>query len=367
MSAAPVFAVLGAGNGGKAIAADLAARGFRVRLFNRTSDRLASIVEQGGITLEREDGSQVFGRLELISADLPRILDGAQMVLVVVPSTAHREVAARCAPFLRDGQIVVLCPGRTGGALEFRHALAEHGNRDRVIVAETQTLVVTSRQTGAASVRVFQTKQAVPVAALPSTDTLPVLQNIGAAYPQFTPAPNVLYTSLDNMGIVLHPALAIVNASRIEATNGDFEFFSDGVTPSVARLLEEIDRERVEVAAALEVRATPALQWLELAYGIREPNLYCAIRANPGYRGIRAPQSLNHRYVVEDVPMGLVPISSLGIRFGIPTRAIDAMIRTASILCGADFYATGRTIERLGLQGLSVAEITRYVERGPLE
>ena len=358
------FAILGAGNGGQAVAADLGARGYAVRLFNRTPGRLEPIRRQGGIHLVREDGSRAFGPLELASSDLGQVLEGTDVVLVVVPATAHREVATRCAPFLRDGQVVILCPGRTGGALEFRQALREAGCRAQVVVAEAQTLVVTSRQMEPGTVRVFQTKQAVPLAALPATDTPKALEAVRRVYPQFVAVPNVLYTSLDNMGIVFHPALTVVNASRIEHSGGDFEFFTEGVTPAVARLLEEIDRERIQVAAALGVEATPALRWLEIAYGVRESDLYRAIQANPGYRGIRAPRSLDHRYVVEEVPTGLVPISSLGARFGVPTRAIDAIIRTACILCGVDFYAQGRTIERLGLQGLSAAEITRYVERG---
>jgi len=366
MGVRPHFAVIGAGHGGQAIAADLGARGYSVRLFNRSPERLEPIAQQGGITLELEDGQRTFGPVELVSTDLAQVLDGAGVILVVVPATAHREIAARCAPLLRDGQVVILCPGRTGGAMEFRQVLREQGSQAQVVVAEAQSLVVTSRIIGPAAVRVFRAKQAVPLAALPATDTPRVMAVMGQVYPQFVTAPNVLYTSLDNMGLVFHPALTVVNAARIENTGGDFEFFMDGVTPAVARLLEEIDRERRAVASALGVEATPALRWLEMAYGVREPDLYQAIQANPGYQGIRAPESLDHRYITEDVPMSLVPVSSLGVRFGIPTRAIDAIIRTASILCHTDFYGQGRTLERLGLQGLSVAEITRYVEKGML-
>ena len=366
MNARPRFAVIGAGHGGQAVAADLGMRGDPVRLFNRSLEQLEPIARQGGITMELEDGHRAFGPVELVSTDLAQVLDGAEVILVVVPATAHREVAARCAPLLQNGQVVILCPGRTGGAMEFRQVLREQGSQAQVAVAEAQSLVVTSRITGPAAVRVFQAKQSVSLAALPATDTPQVMAVVGQVYPQFVAAPDVLYTSLDNMGLVFHPALTVVNAARIENTGGEFQFFMDGVTPAVARLLEEIDGERREVAAALRVEATPALRWLEMAYGVRESDLYRAIQANSGYRGIRAPDSLDHRYVTEDVPMSLVPVSSLGVRFGVPTRAIDAIIRTASILCHTDFYGQGRTIERLGLQGLSVAEITRYVEKGML-
>ncbi|HID87456.1 MAG TPA: NADP transhydrogenase subunit alpha, partial [Anaerolineae bacterium] len=140
----------------------------------------------------------------------------------------------------------------------------------------------------------------------------------------------------------------------------------EGVTPTVARVLEVVDRERVTVAAALGIRAITALEWLQQAYAAMGENLYEAIRANPGYSGVKAPRTLAHRYIFEDVPMSLVPIASLGERFGVSTRAIDALINLASILHRTDYRRRGRTLDKLGLEGLSVSEITRYVEEGML-
>ncbi len=85
-----------------------------------------------------------------------------------------------------------------------------------------------------------------------------MLEALRPAYPQFIDGVNVLHTGLDNMGAIFHPALTLLNAGRIESTNGDFQFYIEGVTPSVARVLEVLDRERVTVAAALGIRARTA-------------------------------------------------------------------------------------------------------------
>ena len=135
----------------------------------------------------------------------------------------------------------------------------------------------------------------------------------------------------------------------------------------MARILEVVDRERVTVASALGIRATTALEWLHTAYAAAGENLYEAIQANPGYSGIKAPRSLAHRYIFEDVPMSLVPIAALGTRFGVSTRAIDSLIYLASMMHRTSYHRRGRTLERLGLEKLSVSEITRYVEEGGLE
>jgi len=360
------FAVLGAGHGGKAMAADLAVRGFTVNLYNRTAERINDIALRGEISLEYEDGTRRLGRLRVVTSDIAEALDRTDIAMVVVPASGHRDLAHLCAPHLRDGQMLVLNPGRTGGALEFRRILDREGCSADVIVAEAGTFVFASRSTGPTQARIFRHKNAVPLAALPAIRTGHVLEVLCEAYPQFIPAPNVLHTSLDNMGAIFHPALTLLNAGWIEHTKGEFQFYIEGVTRSTARVLEVLDRERVTVAAALGVRARPALRWLKDAYSAEGNTLYEAIQANAGYQGIKAPRNLRHRYIFEDVPFSLVPLTALGAQFGVNTWAIDAMVRLACVVHGTNYYERGRTIEDMGLKGLRVSEVKRYVEQGKI-
>jgi len=361
------YTVIGAGHGGRAMAADLAVKGFTVSLYNRTAERISEIALRGEIELEYEDGLHRLGRLAGATSDIAEALDGADVIMVVVPASGHRDIAHSCAPHLRDGQIVILNPGRTGGALEFRRILDHTGCTADVIVAEAGTFVFASRSTGPAQARIFRRKNAVPLAALPATRTGHVLEMVCEAYPQFIPVPSVLHTSLDNMGAIFHPALTLLNAGWIERTKGDFQFYIDGVTRSTARVLGVLDRERVTIAAALGVRARSALRWLKDAYSAEGVTLYEAIQANPGYQGIKAPRSLRHRYIFEDVPFSLVPLASLGVQFGVDTWAIDAMIRLACVAHGTNYYERGRTAEDMGLKGLRVSEVERYVREGQIK
>ena len=358
------YTIIGAGHGGKAMAADLAVKGFTVRLYNRTAERVTEIALRSEIELEYEDGSHHLGRLAAVTSDIAEALDGADVIMAVLPASGHRDVARSCAPHLRDGQIIILNPGRTGGALEFRQILDREGCTADVIVAETGTFIFASRSTGPAQARIFRRKNAVPMAALPAIRTGHVLEIVCAAYPQFIPAPDVLHTSLDNMGAIFHPALTLLNAGWIERTKGDFQFYTDGVTRSTAQVLGELDRERVTIATALGVRARSALRWLKDAYSAEGKTLYEAIQANPGYQGIKAPRNLRHRYIFEDVPFSLVPMMSLGAQFGVNTWAIDAMVRLACVAHGTNYCERGRTIEDMGLKGLRVDEVMRYVQEG---
>ena len=359
------YTVIGAGHGGKAMAAHLALMGLRVTLYNRTLDHIAALKARGGIDLEcAEGGPHGFSKMTLVTSDMGEALQDAQMIMVVVPSSAHADVARSAAPFLRDGQIIVLHPGRTCGSIEFAKILQDSGCTADVIISEAETFIYASRSDGPAQARIFRIKEAVPLAALPATRTKGVLEAIQPAYPQFIDGGNVLNTGMNNMGAIFHPALTLLNAGWIEATHGDYQFYIDGVTPSVARVLEVLDRERVTVASSLGLRARTGLEWLQMAYNTIGEDLHEAIHNQPGYYGIKAPSTLNHRYIFEDVPMSLVPIASLGERFGVSVRGMDSIIRLACIVHRTDYWRRGRTVDKLGIGDLSVSELTRYVNEG---
>ncbi len=136
------------------------------------------------------------------------------------------------------------------------------------------------------------------------------------------------------------------------------------MTPSVARVLEVLDRERVTVASSLGIRARTGLEWLKMAYDADGENLHEAVHNQQGYYGIKAPATLNHRYIFEDVPMSMVPLASLGERYGVSVRGMDSIVRLACIVHRTDYWKRGRTVDKLGIGDFSVGELTHYVNEG---
>lgn len=349
------YAVVGGGHGGQAIAAYLALQGVRVRLFNKTIDRIREVIRRGGIRLSGV--FEGFGRLELATDHIGKAIYSAQIIMVAVPASAHRSIARLMAPFLNDGQMIILNPGRTGGAFEFRRELLLSGVEAAVTIVEAQTFPFASRITGPAEVTIYGAKRRVPAAALPASKTGWVLKAIRRVLPQYVPARSVLETSFDNIGAIFHPAPTLLNAERIITTGGDFEYYLEGITPEVAAVLEELDRERVRIARAYHVRATTAKDWVKMAYGSEGDTLYEVIQNNPGYRGIKAPSGLDHRYLFEDVPASLVPLAAFGRLAGVRTPTIDAIVDLAESLTGIDYRTNGRTLERMGFRGMGVSDI----------
>lgn len=348
------IAVLGAGNGGLAMAGHLSLMGFEVRIFNRSEERIWGIKSTGGIDVVGE--IEGHANISVATTSFEEAIEGAELLMVVVPATGHKWIAEHIAPFLKDGQIIVLHPGRTFGALEFRQVLTKNGVTADVIVAEAQTFIYASRIVNPAQVKIFRIKNSIPVASIRAHLIPKVLKILRVAYPQFVAGDNIFKTSFENIGSVFHPALTILNAGWIE-DDAEFQFYHEGATRSVVKVLEAIDNERVQVAEALGIRALTAREWLYLAYGATGENLFEAMRKNNGYRGIMAPRTLLVRYLTEDVPTSLVPISSVGNKFGVETPVMNALIELASRLNNCNYWEEGRTVENLGIENLSLKEL----------
>ncbi len=354
--------VIGAGNGGQALAAYFAMKGFDTSLFNRSSWRIAPIIENKRIKLEGE----VKGVYEISFAttNLEEAMKDRKLLMVVVPAFAHKQIAEKMAPFVEDGQIILLNPGRTGGALEFKNVFKSKGVKKDVIIAEAQTFIFASRMSNPGVVKIFRIKNAVPIAALPSKRNDELKEVMREVMPEFEVADNIIYTSFNNIGAVFHPATLLLNAARIESTAGKFEFYLEGISNSVAKVLEKVDEERCKVMKIFGAEPLTSVNWLKYAYDVTGKNLYEAIHNNSGYQGILAPPSIDNRYITEDVPMSLVPISSFGKEFGVQTPVIDSVINLANVMMEKDYFKEGRTVESLGLKGKKIEEILKLLEEG---
>ena len=358
------FCVLGAGHGGLAMAGHLAIKGFKVNLYNRGQSRIKPVIQRKAIKVQGE--VQGIGKIELASTNIQECIKGVDVLMVVVPAYAHRHIAEACATYLKENQVVILNPGRTGGALEFYNILKQKDVKRFPFIAEAQTFLYASRALGPAHARIFSVKNSVPLATLPAYWIPGVLKIINRAFPQFIPGDNIFKTSFENIGAVFHPALTILNAGWIESTYGDFEYYIKGASPSVAQVLEKLDKERLDVAAALGIKVMSARAWLYTAYSAAGDNLHEAIQDNPGYLGIKAPDRLHHRYVDEDVPMSLVPMASIGDMLKVETPVIKSIIHLASIMRGTDFWKKGRTVQKLGIKGMSIKEIRLLAVTGEI-
>ena len=352
------FAILGGGNGGQVIAAYLKLCGKHVTFYDRFAPVLEPIRARGGIQLEGVSKTG-FARLDLITDDVPQAVAGAEVIFVVLPAFAHAYVAEQLAGCLTDGQTVIVCPGSTGGALEFRAIWDRAGVTAKVRLCETNSLFYSARAKDAVAT-INGVKDVLSVAALPASDTQAIIDDLADVYPQLIPAKNVLETSLNNMNAVVHPVPVLLNAGRIES-GVPFRHYVDGVTPAVGDLVEQLDRERVAVGEAYGLDVLSFRKSYEVYYHVTGDRLSDLCQKSTAHVGIMAPAALDSRLITEDVPMGLVPMSALGKAAGVPTPIIDSVITLAGALVGRDFWSTGRTLESLGIAGLTKEELLKQL------
>ena len=358
-------AILGAGGGGCAAAADLTRRGFSVRLYSRSAETLQPIRERGGLEYTGVMG-EGFAPLGCVTTDIAEAMDGAELVMVVAPTSAHQSLAATLAPHLKREQILFATPGHL--ALAVPSVLRRHGIAQPV-TCETTTLPYASRVVGPATVRVALEAKRLRFAVFPAKKTAELAARVAQVYPAIAPLDNVLEAVFLYMNAIHHPPATICNAGRIEWTRGEYCHYYEGITPSVGQMIDRLDEERRAVAGVLGVKTEPFVEYFyRLGYTTEAArdsgSAYVAFHQSEPDRWIKAPPSLQHRYMDEDLPYGLVPLASLGRLAGVATPTMDALIHLGSVLRGVDYRADGLTLERMGLAGVSRAELDRLLVEG---
>lgn len=358
------FAVIGGGHGGQGLAAYLAYLGHNVNLYNRTISKIEKISQQGFIEMEGSISGK--GYMNLITNDIEHAIYGTQIIMVAVPANAHKYIATLIAPYVTDDQYIVLNPGRTGGALEFLNIIRNINPTKNPCIIEAQTLLFACRIVNEGKVAMLSKKNHVKVAALPAIRTKEFIGIIHHVIPEFVRTNSVLDTSFNNIGAILHPIPTILNCARIESTKGNFLHYVEGITPSVAKVIAEADYERMRIAEALGAKPISLKEWLGYTYDAYGDTICQALHNVTGYMGIKAPDTLDTRYIFEDVPQSLVPIADMGQHLGIETPTINSIIHMASIIHDKNYYKIGRKVSDMGLHGLSVDEIRSYVIDGEI-
>jgi opine dehydrogenase len=200
------------------------------------------------------------------------------------------------------------------------------------------------------------------LAAVRAKQTDSVLERVRDVYPMMSAAKNILQTSLQNGNPVIHPTITLMNVALIERTKGDFEFYHQGVTPAVGRLIEAVDRERIAIGKKLGVKviADPELSVLQ-GY-MSEATYDKGFITAPGFAGVKAQPSLDYRYFNEDVGYGLVFLQKLAEQVGVATPVISAVITLASVLMNRDYMGEApRTMETLGLSNRTPEELEKLL------
>jgi opine dehydrogenase len=339
-----------------AIAGHAGLVGCEVTLHDVREEAVAPVRERGGIEVRGKEAG--FASVDLATTEVERAVDAADLVVIATQGPDQRTAATSMAPHLRDGQIVLVKPGCTFGALDVRTALDVAGADGGIAVAETDSFAYGCSVPEPGVAEISSVKRRFGVAVLPNDRADEVMGVVHALFDQAELAKSVLHTGLTNMNVILHVIPMILNAGRIESAY-PFDFYGEGITRSVADAVHAMSEERVAVARALGIEVPTFEQWADATYGVPGGDTYHILQTlhRDVYGPLPAPTSLHHRYLTEDVPCGAVPVADLGAQIGVSTTVTASSITLADALVGASWWTQGRTMERLGLSGMSAREI----------
>lgn len=338
--------VIGGGNSGYAMAAHLSKYGNEVTLWNRSSSTIATIMETKKIHCTGFIHEVI--PIHMVTDNIKEALKDPDVILITTPAHSHKGLAELIAKNIKKSALIVLNPGRTFGALEFEYVYNMYNKNYKQTIAETQTIIYTCRKIGDDGVNIIALKDSVLIAGTGTTSSEEIISRLPACIRQyFKPAKSIVETSIGNVGMILHCAPMILNVGWTESKFYNYKYYHDGVSPTVSEFIEEIDKERVAVSKALGYEVESTKEWFIRTYHLEGETLYECIQNNKAYDTIYAPPSLEHRYVIEDIPCGLVPLEAMGLKLGVDMTYTSLTIDLASKLMKRDFRETGRNLEYL--------------------
>jgi opine dehydrogenase len=355
--------VLGGGNTAFSLAANLALAGFEVLLWEHPdfAQTIAPIRETRTIHLE---GTTRTGAATLagVTLDPAEALAWSETLVCSVPAYAHRAFAEQLVPHLRPGHLLALLPGNLG-TLAFATALRAAGTTG-VILAEADTAPYVCRKTGPDRATIWGTVGGLGIGVFPANQTAEAMPVLERLFPGATAYGHVLAAGLSALNPVVHPPGVLLNAGRIERSRGEFWFYEEGVTPAVVRAIEALDAERLAIGRGYGLALSPVAEGFHRAGFGPAGDLWSVINGSAMLTALRAPGSVQTRWLTEDVPYGLAVWAELGKQVGVATPVIDALVTLASAMLGIDCRAEGRSLAELGLAGRSPEAIAAFLETG---
>jgi len=357
------IAVLGGGNGAYAAAVDLSEQGHQVRLWRRNAHAFGELQQTHTLTLLDHDGERSV-TLKTVTANITEAVSGAALVVIPGPAFAQADIAAALAPAMCDGQVVFLPPG-TFGSYIMAKELRDAGCEANVTFAETGTLPYLTRKHGNHRIAITRRATRLPTGMFPACNDAKARAVIAAAYPSIESCEDALSGALMNAGPIIHPPLILMNAGPIEHFE-HWDIHNEGTQHSIRRVTDQLDSERVAIREAL---------------GYDAPHFPLADHYNPDgdewMYGRKAHSQLvdsgdwredlnlrKHRYMREDVAMGLAFLVSAG-RFGnVATPVASGLLALGGAICGEDFNSTGRTLEQLSLDSYTPEQLQGVLQNG---
>jgi opine dehydrogenase len=363
-------AVFGAGNAGLTAAYHFTQQGCQVALYGSKGfdEQIHAIAANGGITsLAQYHGIALdysgFEPIDCLTTDIEIAIAYSDILILPVPSFAQVSLFKEMLPYLDDNQTIVLMPGNYG-SLELNQLKNTLGYKAlKLNFVDAISIPWATRITGNAEIAILGMKSFLPIAALPASKTEEIITRLQAIFPlELTALENVIAAGLENINFGGHPLMTTLNIGLLENFPGKFNYYTDCCSPATAKACDDMDKERLAVGQAMGLTLKPELQAMNELYNMDAQSVYELNKTSETHGSVNsAPDSSKNRYITEDAPYLLVPCVEFAKLMNIDTPIATSILHLTSAFNETDYFSSGRTLEKMGLSNLTMAEIIKAV------
>lgn len=350
-------AILGAGNAGCAVAADLTLKGHQVTLIKTShhmhADNFDYLIDNSGKMTLHEFGVKRTANIYEVTRNISKISD-SEIVIIYVQTTYHEDLIRRIAPYVIDNQIILINPGYLSTAYILKYC----GNKD-IIIAEAQSSFIDGRISSPGNFQVGFRNVRNPIGIYPSSRRDEAIEKLDKLDERLVYLDSIIEASLHNPNLIVHTVGSVMSIPRIEKAAEDFCMYHEAYTRkniSTWKILDALDAEKMNVLEHLGYERIPYVDMCKyrnsLDYEIDGKEVFLEY-AEMDTRA-KGPSKVDSRYISEDVPQGLVMLESIASYLGLETPIATSMIEIASAALGRDLRKEGRTIEKLGAHNIEM-------------
>lgn len=340
--------IVGAGHAGTTVACDLKSQGHHIRLLKTSkglhNEHFQKIVESNGKVIKEENGEVLEITLDIVTTDYEKALAGAELIILYVQTNYHEDVIRKMAPYLQDGQVILIEPGYLSTLYFIKYC-----SEKKLTIVEAESSPIDCRIVEPGHVTVVFRNVRNPIAVYPASETERVHSMFESFGYHFCRVNSVVEAALHNPNLIVHTVGALMSIPRIEYSKGDYWMYREVFTPHVWNIVTALDKEKMDV---LEKLGCERVSYVEACRNRNSLDLSCdATEVFFDYANNHAPKGPaipDSRYITEDVPEGLVLLESLGQILEVETPTCTGLINISNAALKRDFRQEGRSIERLG-------------------
>jgi len=374
-----IITIVGAGNSGSANAFIAAEAGHEVRILKTTTGtgkdgHFETIRQNGGLwgidntkSEKYSDfshvGEESFQKIAMVTRDPKEAIEGADVIMVFILTQYHEDLAKKIARFFQKDQMVILVPGYLGSIYYHRHSV------QKPLFAEGESTANDARIVEDGKVKIIFKNVRNALSFLPSDRTQEGINIARKIFPTYQDSrENIIATALHNPNLIVHtigmyalkPMMDYCAKYHPDEVPG---MYRDALSTDFAwAIVDLLDSEKMSV---LEAYGCERISYLDACKFRNEQDLSKDSRqVFEDYKVITppGPSIFNFRYITEDVPYGLVMLSSLGKAMDVPTPTCDHVIHVVNRILKCDYYAEGLTLQKLGVDHLNKEELLRFIK-----